>query len=399
MLLFKAGFTPNLASVIGMVMLAVYPFRSVDAQVRKNDTSSVFMPGVRVHGGTILRNYPDFPDHQVAALVQFDAGFQTRGHQAWQADMRYPEAGVSLVAGSLGNADVLGMVTGVMPYLGWKLNSSLRWDLNLKAGLGFAWFNKPFHEITNPENTLMGSPFSNITQLSLSAMAALGHGVFIDGGFSFFHFSNGHTRLPNVGINMPTLFAGIKMKWPGDEINARYRHPDTAAMRYQMVVEFLGGRHEFGESTEPVGGISYPVYGLGLGLRWLPSRLRAITVSAEWNYYASFRDFAVLNRMVDHQVWLYASTVSLYAGHEFMMGRMSIDTRVGLYLFNPFRTDYQRRFQNGGGGAKLLNTNKLGINWYLRSPAAAHVNLRVGLYIKANLGQADYAGVSVSAVF
>lgn len=396
--LFKAGFTTTIAFVTSLALLSVCSLRTVQAQTEKNDSASVFVPGVSVHGGRIIRNYPDFPDHQVAGLAQLDVGFQTRGHRPWQADMRYPETGATLVVGSLGNAEVLGTVVGVMPYLSWKLNGSRKWALNMKAGLGFAWFNNPYHEISNPRNTLMGSSFSNITQLSLSAMVGISRYLYLDAGFSFFHFSNGHTRLPNLGINMPTLFTGIRLRLPGNDPDHRYPHPDTATKRYQMVVELLGGRHEFGESTEPVGGISYPVYGLGLGLRWLPARLHVFTASVEWNYYASFRDFATLNLMTDHQMWLYASTVSLYAGHEFMMGRLSIDTRVGFYLFNPFRTDYRHRFQQTEGGAKLINTNKLGINWYLRPPASARVNVRVGMYIKANLGQADYAGVGISLV-
>ncbi|PKP23762.1 MAG: hypothetical protein CVU06_06615, partial [Bacteroidetes bacterium HGW-Bacteroidetes-22] len=223
--------------------------------------------------------------------------------------------------------------------------------------------------------------------------------IQIETGFSFVHFSNGHTRLPNLGINMPCLFAGLKLKTEKLNSAPRYMHPDTLPDRYQMVVELLGGRHEFGESTEPTGGISYPVYGLGLGIRWLPSRLHTFTASIEWNYYSSFYDFTILNRMTDHQQWLYASTIIFYAGHEFILGHLGLDTRIGFYLHNPFRQDYEANILKSEGGTKLINSNKLGFNWYLFDPATSIWNLRFGIYIKANLGQADYTGVGLSLIF
>lgn len=361
---------------------------------------SSFVAGFSWHTGRIVKNYPAFPDRGYALLGEVSLGFQTRGRQYWHRAIRFPEAGVSFLGGALGNTEVLGQVAAFSPYLQWKLNQSTLWHLHLKVGLGFAWFTHPFNETTNPANTLMGSSLANVTQASLGMALPVNRTFQFTAGISMFHFSNGHTQLPNLGINMPCLYAGLKF---GEHLpritEVNQLRADTTPDRYQMVVEVTGGYHEFGESTEPVGGATCPVYGLAAGIRWLPDKLHVFSLTTEWNYYTSFRDFAVLNNMVASQTWLYASTFVLYAGHEYMLGHFAIDTRVGLYLYNPFRHDYQQKILDQSGGARLYNSNKLGLNWYFFSPEKKQANIRAGIYIKANLGQADYAAASLAFIF
>lgn len=363
------------------------------------DSTALFTPRLSVQTGYIIKNYPSFPSRSASLLGQFDAGFQTLGRRHWQSAMRWPEAGVSLVAGSLGNQQVLGNAAGLMPYLGWRLTNHDGWHLYLKAGLGFAWITNPYNEITNPENTLIGSYLTNMTQLAAGASVPVGKQLALDAGLSFFHFSNGHTHLPNLGINMPCVYAGLRLNPAKGDKPPRYSTPDTLPDRFQMVVEMTGGIHQFGESTEPTGGPVYPVYGASIGIRWLPSQLHTFTASVEWDYYSGFYDFAVLNRMSGSQTWLYASTIVVYAGHEFILGHFGIDTRMGVYLFNPFRHDYSQDITKTSEGGKLYSSNKLGFNWYLWNPAMAKVNIRLGIYIKANLGQADYTCAGISFIF
>lgn len=381
------------------LLVWIATINKTDAQTNDTLHRSATVAGFDLHTGIILKNYPVFPPRSMAFLGQFNLGKQTFGYKSWQSDMIFPETGLSVVAGILGNQHALGNVIALLPYLGWRINHSTSWELNLRIGMGFAWFTNPYNEINNRENTLMGSSLANMTQIAVIAGVPLNDKLHFETGFSFVHFSNGHTRLPNLGINMPCLFAGIKLK--PDKVNNtnRYKHPDTLPDRYQMVVELLGGMHEFGESTEPTGGISYPVYGFGLGIRWLPSRLHTFTASVEYNYYSSFYDFTVLNHLTDHQEWFYASTIIIYTGHEFILGHLGLDTRIGFYLHNPFRKDYEAKILQIDEGAKLINSNKLGFNWYLFDPTVASWNLRIGIYIKANLGQADYTGAGLSLIF
>jgi len=368
-------------------------------QAKNADSTALFTPRLLLQTGYIIKNYPAFPSRSASLLGQFDIGFQTLGRRHWQSAMRWPEAGISLVGGTLGNGQVLGNVTGMMPYLRWRITSHQGWHLHLKAGLGFAWFTNPFNEITNPGNTLMGSSLANMTQLATGVSIPAGRRLEFDAGISFFHFSNGHTHLPNLGINMPCIYAGLRLKPAKGNQPPRYIVPDTLPQRFQMVFEMTGGIHEFGESTEPTDGARYSIYGAAVGIRWLPSHFHTFTASIEWNYYSGFYDFAVLNHMSEEQTWLYASTIVVYAGHEFMLGHMGIDTRLGIYLYNPFRHDYYKNITQTSEGAKLISSNKLGFNWYVWNPSTAKFNVRLGIYIKANLGQADYTGAGVSIIF
>jgi hypothetical protein len=47
----------------------------------------------------------------------------------------------------------------------------------------------------------------------------------------------------------------------------------------------------------------------------------------------------------------------------------------------------------------LFNSNKLGVNYYLFNTKRGGGNLRLGLYIKANMGQADFVEWQVGWLF
>ena len=96
---------------------------------------------------------------------------------------------------------------------------------------------------------------------------------------------------------------------------------------------------------------------------------------------------------------LNASTFVLYFGHEFMAGHIGIDTRIGAYLFNPFRKRYTRQILDQKYDGRLFNSNKLGVNYYLFNTKRGGGNLRLGLYIKANMGQADFVEWQVGWLF
>ena len=86
--------------------------------------------------------------------------------------------------------------------------------MNVKLGTGFAWFTNPYDKIDNTENKLVGSHITNATELSLAVWFAFLPEWRIEAGTSFLHFSNGHTSIPNLGLNDVTAKVGI-MYTPG----------------------------------------------------------------------------------------------------------------------------------------------------------------------------------------
>jgi hypothetical protein len=355
--------------------------------------------GLLLSGGRILRNYPDFPDRSMSFFAGADLSVKTRGNRPWHYFLGYPEAGAVVWYGIPGNDSVLGRIAGICPYLGFDLGRpGSRTMLHLRYGMGFAWISRPYHRTQNPTNNLSGSHLSNVTTLEFMLRQTLAPAWKASAGVGFMHFSNGHTQLPNLGTNIPSLVVGLQYT-----PQVKLVTPDTSLAGYprplQFGVEFGLGWHEFGESTEPVGGAKYPVYSVGFMLSKLTHPVHLWQAGIFINYYTSFHHFIVSQEMYQNRQALHAATVVLFAGHQLMMGRLGLDVKMGLYLWNPFRRKYHTEIIQKPEPLKMLSSNKLGVNYYFFDPARNAFNLYVGIHIKANLGQADFTEFSLGCRF
>jgi hypothetical protein len=352
-----------------------------------------------VEAGKILKIYPVFPELKPALISRLDLDWQTQGRQSWNKHFNYPVTGIQLVYGSLGNNDVLGTMAAVIPNLKFRLFPGHKGNVSLRFGMGFAWFSKPYDAFDNPENLLVGSAITNITSLQLMYSTGLFHAVQLQAGAGFLHFSNGQTQLPNVGINLPSLHLGLGYRPHYERKEVDIRVDLMPSTDIKMNLEFGLGWHEFGETTEPTGGIKYPVYSVGISLSKNTGYIHNWQLGLWLNHYASFRDYIVSQDFYDEQVWLNSSTLILYAGHEFMLGRLGLDTKFGLYLYNPFRRKYNDDVLLKQNNFKELSSNKLGVNYYFFDTKTTRNGLFIGIHIKANLGQADFAEISAGYRF
>lgn len=355
--------------------------------------------GILLSAGRILRNYPDFPERSMSFFAGADLSVKSRGTRPWHYFLGYPETGAVIWYGTAGNDEVLGRTAGICPYIGFDLGRPGRRSiLHLRYGMGFAWISRPYHRIENPENNLSGSHLSNITTLEILLRQALSKHWKASAGLGFMHFSNGHTQLPNLGTNIPSLMLGLQYA-----PQVKLLTPDTSLAGYprplQFGVEAGLGWHEFGESTEPVGGAKYPVYSFGFMLSKLTHPVHLWQAGIFVNYYTSFHHFIVSQEMYENRQALHATTVVLFAGHQLMMGRLGLDVKLGLYLWNPFRRKYHSEIIQKPEPLKMLSSNKLGVNYYFFDPSRSTFNLYVGMHIKANLGQADFTEFSLGCRF
>ncbi len=355
--------------------------------------------GAMLSAGSIIKNYPVFPERGLSSGALLELYLKTNGHREWQRRFRYPDVGMLMSHYNLGNDKILGSVTGIGAFLRIPLSAKERRGIfYFRPSIGFAWFSKPYNKVSNAENLLAGSHLSNITTLEIQYGRKLTKSLEGLVSFGFTHFSNGHTSLPNVGTNFPTLSAGVRYL---PEILPSHNHTSESFpnQEWRLSLEAAVGIHEFGETTEPTDGRKYPIYGASLFISRISGVIHCWSIGLTWNYYTSFYDFIKAEELFNtHERWK-ASTLILFGGHEFLAGHVGIDTRVGLYLFNPFRNKYSKEIIHQVEHLKLWNTNRLALNFYFYEPTHHASNAWVGMYIKANAGQADFAGLSAGFRF
>lgn len=387
---------PLLKKIIPILLLFLFSCRMMAQE--KFSKGLYYEANVQI--GRLIKNYPEFPERGASSFASVSIARQTYGRSIWNQWYNFPKTGLILTTGGFGNTDVLGQNISLQGFIGLNLIKKPKFSLETKISMGFAFFNKPYDYLGNPDNTLIGSTITNISQIGFLAYQKVNAHWGVKAGFSMMHYSDGHTALPNVGANIPLFQAGFRY-FP----NKRpyfIRLPDTIAVNHSWLMNLEAGlgMHEFGGTMGPVRGPKYPVYSLGINLQKRLGKIHMLSGGIYMNYYSSYFDFITSQDFYQTNLRLKSSTFIFYLGHEFIIGRLGLVSQLGLYLYNEFREDYTKGVENDRTGIKTINTNKLGVKYYFLSPTySLKNNIFVGMYIKANAGQADFAEISAGISF
>lgn len=358
----------------------------------------------KIRTGPVLDIYPNLPEHGLAMSGEVNIAWQTTGKQYWNQGLKYPQVGILLGITNLGNPAVIGQEFSIVPNLAYRFVRSGRFELLGVIGIGFGWFNKPYDRLTNPENLFIGSKLTNKTILGLNADYSISDFFTLSSGVAYLHYSNGHNQLPNVGVNIPSIHLGLKYYVHG--IPKHYQESDTArpvSKRWLFNVRIGLGVHEFGDPVKPVGGPKYPIYN---GSVYLSKRLGTILnihAGLHFNYYTSFYDYLQFHNMHDQDRHRKSMTVIGFGGIEFLMGRFAFTTQMGLYFYNPAYKEIHGvnydpgKFKNK---AKQYLSYKFGAQYYLsKTMYTTRFNPWMGIFLKSNAGQADFAEISIGCAF
>lgn len=124
------------------------------------------------------------------------------GHNIYQ--------GIGLAYYSLGDTHELGNPIALYLFQGARLarlTSSLSLNYEWNFGLSFGW--KPYDTEDNYNNTIIGSRANAYIFAGLYLNQVLSREFDLVVGYSFTHFSNGNTQIPNAGLNTTGLRLGL----------------------------------------------------------------------------------------------------------------------------------------------------------------------------------------------
>ncbi len=355
-----------------------------------------------LHSGMIINNYvywDSFPSRNPSALLELQFGKQTIGEKPWQQHYGFPQVGVSLIGGYLGNNDELGQTIGIIPHITLNTKNEEKWSLKLKMGLGFAYFNRPFKRESNPTNILIGSHITNMSIAQLYYRRMLNEHLDFNFGVSVIHASNGHYQLPNVGANMVNLSAGLKYYF--DRRTNKYYADTSQNSNYKRItygVRFGYGMHEFGNERGPVNQGKYPITDIAFYLSKPLGKLGNAQAGLAYKYYQSSYDKILEDSTFSDNISLKASVFTLFLAYEFEMGQMSFLAQGGINVYNPFWKRFTQLIRDDWTFYKRLEgivSTRLGLQYYLFNKQKYKHNVYLGMYIKANMGGADFAALSL----
>lgn len=364
----------RLILVLFFCLAATYSF----SQVEKNHTTAF---QINALSGFILDHSPNIT-HLIQAPTQgFMASWerQTYGVKEWQRAYNYPSYGASFIAQDMGS-EALGKVYSVhADYRFFFLNRKL----NLQIGSGLGYVTNPFHPERNPKNYAYGSKIigSFYAGLHFRKDHIFNSPFGIQAGAFLMHYSNGKTKSPNTSTNNYGIQLGISYALD-KEMPDFNRQPlaDFTPEGIKFNLLFNYGRNDIGV----LGLDNNPFYNFSL---YADKRLNRkssfqlgldLFLSKSLKQFIEYRAIAFFenNDIQGDEDW---KRVGLLIGHELFMGKLSLITQAGYYIYYPI--NYNKRYYTRVGLKRYI-TDYFFVSVLLKTHLAKAEALEYGIGIR-----------------
>lgn len=374
--MFKQLYQPYLLTVY-IFFAGLIIHSPVFSQTEKKESPSFFKNssvGVRAYVGSFLTTQPKavYVRDSYASFGEIYFQQQTTGKKDWQVTHRYPQWGLSFLYGNTGSKEYIGKMSSVYGYVNIPFVQSKRYSGNIKLGAGPGWVTKPFDINTNPKNTLIGTTLNVFINMSLINEFKLSNRVYLDAGIGFMHLSNGGTTLPNLGLNTPNIFGGLRYSFSEPVIEKRTMPDDFEKKMVYKVYTTIAFK-----MAPWVGGEYYLINTVqGEAMRRI-GRNHGISAGVMFFYDRTLQYFPMESpNEVEERKKL---QIGLYGGYEHFLGKLSLPVQIGFYAYNKDKS--------------LFTFTQFGLRYQFTPHFSGE------LLLKSHGGQADFIHTGIGYTF
>lgn len=334
----------------------------------------------------------------------FGVSLENKNHKfinKWSNTINLSTTGIAAFYSSIGNNKVVGNAISVLPFI--EINLNKQETFSTKFGLGASYFTKKYHPLNNALNTAVSTDFTWAFLTSIYYNLHLKNERLLKVGVGYFHHSNGHTQLPNSGLNtaLASISTSFELKKKFVTTDSKYNLTDNSRKYTKFYeVRYGQGIQKFIDHESSVKAInSFEIKG-GLFYKDILKFSAGITYSFYQHYYDYIKEYEVAPYF--ENPFINASNVYVSVGVEALFGNIGIDWEGGLNLYKPFfKVHYKLEEETLDNIYNLKNRflGRLGLKLYaintLKKPKS---NFFIGTHIKSNLSQADYTELSIGFV-
>jgi len=266
------------------------------------------------------------------------------------------------------NPDILGSGLTVYGFVEPTLWATKKFNLGIRAGLGLSYLNNPFDETENPNNQSYSTLLNFFVPVQLLASYPISKTTRFQLGANYNHHSNGGIRVPNKGINFPTISLGLAYAPTPYKITRHQLSQDFTKWK-RLDIGIFATQKQLAPSKET----KYLVTGLYVNQSVQFKRINAYTygVMYEYDYHLNQQQEAEGKSNTN------PNRLSISGGHEFLFGHYRFSQALALYLYNPTGTD---DFFFHRWGLSRTITEHAFVEFYIKAHRhiADHIAIRVG---------------------
>ena len=300
---------------------------------------------------------------------------KTCGTKDWHQRRRYPTIGVGLTYTNYGIDSIYGRCFSIYPNLTIPLITGDKMEWTLRVGDGAGYVTRDFSRKDSINNAI-GSHLNDYASFMMDLRYHINIHWDVQLGANFSHISDASYHQPNLGVNLYGAHVGLKY-FPGTSCPKRITR-DLKPLKNRWLGEFRLTM-AFNQSNAP-GGPLYPIY-LGTAYaskRWKSKNkfMAGLDYSYHSNIYAYLRNNSFVAEGTEYR---YSYKAAVFAGNEFLLGRVGVVLQAGYYLHQAFQVQ----------GAVY---EKLGGNLYLVQKEHGPVKeLFICAFLKTHLSVAELA--------
>lgn len=387
--------------------VAGFSFEGEETIKKEKDKSVLFIQPEFLMGKTLPAN-SGFPETRLQTIYAISIGKLVYDpNKTWAVFYNYPSIGVTFSKSSFGHDDALGNAYTILPFIELNTTNKLAHSINFKLGLGASYFTEHFNKHTNPGNKAIGSRFTWTFQTFLQYNPIVTRHFLLSIGVGFIHHSNGHTQLPNLGMNsfLFNVSSKVFISPLGDDNLKKYEKPPIAKSRQFFLTARSGiGLHEFGGPDTPGEKMKGAIYSISFGGGIIFKQLIKLRAGFTYRFYDHYYNYITQiqpEAYADAPV-TNASNLMVYVGCELLIGHFSIDSEIGVNIHKPFYSLHSELMEDDSQSSYWLKktfASRLGIKFYVVNTSKnPKNNFFIGAHINANMGQADFSSLNIGYV-
>jgi hypothetical protein len=295
-----------------------------------------------------------------------------KGEKAWHEGYGYPTYGFTGFFGSTGNRELLGYTIGGYTFMSMPLIRYKSYTMSGKIGVGIGYSTKVY----DPSDSLL--ILSMAISSRFNAMVCLGlesrfefkdHSLTL--GIDMTHFSNGASKVPNLGLNLPFLSLGYGYRIKKAVNDTTYHHN-----KFEPYWQFGGVGIVSSKEIFPTGGKQYPVYAASaLGRRYFK---RNVGMEVSFDFISKQAIYGYRTEIPKTQSEIIQ--LGVFAGYLLPLDHLHFVIGMGYYVRDKFQPEDPMY-------------HRVGLRYIFDS------GLNLNLVLKSHWARADYIEYGIGYTF
>lgn len=334
-----------------------------------SDSTNHYFIGIQSHYGFIIPHTEAIEPVSHTNPYGFEISMNNlkTSYESWSTFALYNISGVQFSYFNFQNPDILGSAYLLTVFTEPILKSGDKYIFSIKGGAGFSYHTRIYHDTDNQLNRFFSTRLSYPLYLSARFKYRISQKTFLTLSGTYNHISNGAQRIPNYGMNFPTVTVGLERF--GREIPKLDDHyaplpGKKESGRYLVLQALMGYKVVYGVDTWS--------FGISTRYTWQLRTRYALNAGAEL-----IVDRGVKKMIEIEGLDLDNKRVAITGGQDFLLGKAVFTQYLGVYVYSPYKAKHPV-YQKYELSYKILPS------------------LMAGVYLKAHTSDAELFGFSVN---